>query len=198
MTVVELLIAISVSVVLIGALCEMYLVLASEFERQQGEGDALASTSFACSRIADYAAVSVSAQAYTRYTPDDALCVRLPADMAYGIYVPVRVFYHVEYRDGQRIMFYLSDTTGSYYRRGNILWAGTVNSTYPSVSVTPDQSWSLHPGTTQGRIVLDVVRFTVVIGVRDKVAITASRTFPIGRTQKTQSMQRTVCLRNSD
>ena len=197
MTVVELLIAITVSVVLIGALCEMYLVLASEFERQQGEGDALASTSFACSRIADYAAVSISAQTYTRYTADEALCVQLPADMAYGIYVPVQAGPLIQYRPGQQIMFYLSDSTGDYNRRGNILWAGVVQSFSP-ITVTPDQSWSLYPGTTQGRIVLDSVRFDVQSGVRDSVTIYVNRTYPIGRTQKTRLAQRTVCLRNSD
>ena len=197
-TLVELLIAVMVSAVLIGALCEMYLVLASEFERQQGEGDALACTSFACSRIAEYAVPAINAQTYTRYAPNDALCIKLPADMAYGVYVPVQVGSRVEYRDGQQIMFYLSDSTGSYYRRGSILWAGVVNSLWPSVSVTPDQSWSLYPGGTQGRIILDSVRFDVVIGVRASVTISARRTYRIGRTQKTLSAQRTVCLENSD
>lgn len=195
-TVIELMIAVTVSAVLIAALCETYWVMAGEFERQQGEGDALAYTSFACSRISEYAASAMSAQTYTRYTPNDALCVRLPADMAYGIYVPVRVGPSIVYRPGQQIMFYLSDSTGSYNGRGNILWAAVVTSLSP-VTVTPDQSWSRYPGSQQGRIILDSVEFDVVMGVRDSVTITARRTYPIGRTTKTLSAERTVCLQNS-
>lgn len=197
-TLVELLIAVMVSAVLIGALCEMYLVLASEFERQQGEGDSLAYTSFACSRVAEYAMPAISAQTYTRYTPNDALRIQLPADTAYGIYVPVIQGAITVYRPGQQIMFYLSDSTGNYYKQGNILWSGVVTSLLPSVAVTPDQSWSLYPGSQQGRIILSSVQFSVVIGVRDKVTISASRTYPIGRTTNTLSAQRTVCLQNSD
>ena len=198
MTVIEMLIAITVSVVLIAALCETYWVAAGEFERQQGEGDALACTSFACSRIAEYAVPAMNAQTYTRYTPNDALRVQLPADTAYGIYVPVKVGPSIVYRPGQHIMFYLSDSTGSYYRPGSILWAGVATALSPSVSVTPDQSWSLYPGSQQGRIILGSVQFSVVMGVRDKVTIRASRTYAIGRTTKTLSAERTVCLQNSD
>jgi len=197
MTVIELMIAVTVSAVLIAALCETYWVMAGEFERQQGEGDALAYTSFACSRISEYAAVSISAQTYSRYAPDDALCVQLPADMAYGIYVPVQVGPQVDYRPGQQIMFYLSDSTGNYDRRGNILWSGAVISLWPSVTVTPDQSWSLYPGSQQGRIILDSVQFDVAMGVRDRLTMSVSRAYRIGRTQKTLFAQQTVCLQNS-
>jgi len=67
-----------VSSLLIVTLSECYFLVAGEFEHQQGEGDSSQAVSLACSRIADYAQMAMSAQVLTRFESDDAL---LPPNM---------------------------------------------------------------------------------------------------------------------
>lgn len=79
-TLAELLVATTVTALLLTSVCGIYFATASEWERQQGRGGALVATSLACSTIADYASQAVSIELVDRFSLGiyDALHVNLP------------------------------------------------------------------------------------------------------------------------
>lgn len=199
-TLVELLVAIGILAILLTTLCGVFFAMGDSWKRSQGSGEALVATSRACSRLSDYLSKAVSAQVINRFSAGDTIAVNLPADTAYGgLYIPAWSGGKLQYRSGQWMVFYLSDSSGSYSRTGSILWAATMSWTgYPG-SVVPDASWSLYYGSSQGRIApLKSIQFTSASDVGgSRVTINALATYKAGVTERQVKLTRTVYLRGS-
>jgi Tfp pilus assembly protein PilV len=199
-TLIELLTAGAVLSIVLTGLCGIYFAISKEWERQQGESEALTATSLACSRLSDYVSQATGAIVDSRFTTNDTLILNMPADSVSGAYVPVWSGGVVKYRSGSWLVFYLSDSTGRFSSAGRILWAATMTwSGYPA-SVSPDSSWSLYYGSSKGRISpLVSIRFALdSTGSRPSVTITAVSNYKIGATTKQITQSRTVCLRNAN
>jgi type II secretory pathway pseudopilin PulG len=195
-TLVELLIAGTVSALVISCICAIYFSIVRHWERQQGEGDALVATSRACARLGDYFCPATSAQVYTRFTTNDTIAVNMPLDTAYGAYIPAWTGGKLQTRSGQWIAFYLSDQTGSFSNRGDILWAAVVNSSLSTV--TPDAAWSLYSTDGPGKITpLRSLRFDVTTGDGlTRIKVTAGSAYKVYKTEKALTQTATFCLRN--
>lgn len=199
-TLIELLMASAVLSIVLTGLCGIYFATSKEWERQQGESEALTATSLACSRLADYASQAIGAGVDSRFTTHDTLILNMPADKVSGAYVPVWSGGAVKYRSGSWLVFYLSDSTGGFFCTGKMLWAATMTwGGYPW-SVSPDASWSMYYGSSKGRVSpLVSIRFAVdSTGPRPSVTITAVSNYKIGTTSKQITQSRTVCLRNAN
>lgn len=199
-TLVELMIASAATVLILSSLCGVYFAVIREWQRQQGEGDALIASTRACSRIADYASVAVGAAVFTRITASDTLALNLPADTAYGgLYVPTWNGGKMQFRSGIWIAIYLSDSTGNINRTGSILWAGTVTWSGSTINVVPDRSWSLYYDRDIGRVApLKSIRFALdETGDKPAVTVTAVAAYKTGNTEKQLSRSRTICLVNA-
>lgn len=201
-TLVEVMVAGTASALVLGCLCSIYFAIARSWERQQGQASALMATSQACSRIADYLSQATGVVVVDRFTTGDAIAVVLPADsISGGFYVPTWSGGTLQYRSGQWIAFYLSDSSGSIYRSGDILWAGCVTWTYCGTwIVTPDKAWSLYYSSSRGRISpINCIKFVEQqVGSRTAVKITVAANYKVGNTTQQLSQTRTVCLRNSE
>jgi hypothetical protein len=159
----------------------------------------MTATSQACSRLSDYISQAAGLQVVTRYTAGDTIAVNLPADTAQGgIYAPVWSGGRLRYRSGNWIIFYLSDSTGSYARTGSILWAASMSWTGFPGSVVPDRAWSIYYNTQQGRIApLNSLRFSLdSSGQLPTVTIAATSTYNTGTTTEPVAQSRAVCPRD--
>ena len=201
-TLIELMITITILSMVVTALCYVFIANQKAFERQTGFSSALFATNTALSMMSDYVSNAKACITINRFGSNDALCIRLPVDSAYGVYVPTLVENTFDYVDGQKVVFYLSNSTGSYGANGNILWAGTTTSWgFPSAAnVTPDSSWSLYPSSTQGRIApIASLSFTELSNVKyEALQMTVTATYKAGTnsTNITLSRTRTICLRS--
>lgn len=182
------------------SLCGIYISVAREWQRQQGQADALVATSTACSRLADYISQATGVSVQTRYTSGDTLALNMPADTRNNdIYIPTWSDGIVQYRSGNWIIFYLSDTSGSYSKSGNILWCASMNWTFFPWSVSPDASWSLYYNMNKGRIApIDSLQFTLTTDAHPRVTISAVSTYSVLSTTARIQQKRTVCLRNAN
>jgi hypothetical protein len=125
------------------------------WDRHQAESAALRNSTEAVRRIMADARDAARCAVWARSGLSDALEVILPADTdADGNYVPVWDHKKLIYREGKRLIFYLSDATGGYNVGGQILWRGTITgSSNPTRSnVAPDTQWSLYYDTRQGQL----------------------------------------------
>jgi hypothetical protein len=125
------------------------------WSRQQAETTARWNSTEATCQIADQARQAVRCRKGDRPGLPDALEVVLPADTdADGNYVPVWEQGKLIYREGPRLIFYLSDESGGYDAVGSILWRGVITDLEkPGVAnVDPDEAWSLYYDTGRGRI----------------------------------------------
>ena len=205
-TLVELIVTILTLAVVVTALCDVFIANQKAWSRQSGKSSALIATGAALTSVGSYARNATYTRIFTRFSSGDALVVCLPADRAYGFYIPMNEHnddYEGEpwdYQPGQSVVFYLSDSTGSYARSGSILWAGTVpgSETPSAYNVTPDPSWSLYPGTTNGRIApIASIRFETPPGQRyENVDITVRSSYKAGAGTATLTRTRSICLRN--
>ncbi len=198
---VELLVASSVTAIVLTGICGVYFTIAREWERRQGLAQANTAVVDACSRLSQYISQAVGVELLTRFTSDDAIAVNLPLDSPYAnVYAPVWSGGRFRFRSGSWIVFYLSDSTGSYYRYGDILWAGTMTWTGFPASVVPDNSWSMYYNTARGRTEgIKSLRFSMSSsGTRLIVTVTALATYTIGGVEKQVSHTRVVCLRNAN
>jgi len=190
-------VASAVVTLVLTSLVEVYYSVAKEWERQQGQASALVATSTACTRLSDYISQATGATVLTRYTSGDTLALNLPADTANGIYVPTWSSGKVQYRSGNWIIFYLSDSTGSYSHSGDILWAASMTWAGFPGSVVPDTSWSLYFNQSKGNIQpLSSIQFTYTSDDRPRVTVTATSTYQRGTTQAQIQQSRTICLQN--
>ncbi len=199
-TLTELVIATAVVSLLLTSICGIYFSVSKEWEREQGEAAALSAASLTCSKLADYISQADGASVTTRFVANDALALNMPANSAYGVYVPVWSGGKLQYASGNWIIFYLSNPSGNYNVAGSILWAASLTQTWFGWTVNPDQSWSLYYNTSQGRIApLTSLNFVLdSSGARPAVTITAISTYRIGSTTKQISISRTVCLKNAN
>ena len=198
-TLLELLVTVAVLAVILTGLCEAFMANQRAWKRQSGASSALLATDAALSSLGSYASNAMDAQVYTRFSGNDVLAICLPADIAHGAYVPTTSV-GWDYRRGQCVVFYLSDSTGSYLRSGDILWAGTMLGwgTPSSANVTPDSTWSLYPGTTVGRVApIGSVTFGLTSGPSVKnVCMTVVASYKAGSTTAILRRTRNICLRS--
>jgi hypothetical protein len=198
LTLVELLVAASVSSLLLGSVCGIYFTIASDWQRQQGQQDAMDATSSACTRLSDYVSKCTTGYILTRFTTADTLAIALPADQAHGEFVPVWDGGEFKTRTGNWIVFYLSDSTGSYYRNGDILWAGSMNWYGFPASVVPDKKWSLYYNSSKGNISgIKSLKF-IVPGGTDKpyLTITVTSSYRVRGKIKTITRSKTISSKN--
>ncbi len=197
-TLIELLVVSAVLALVLTSLCGIYLSVAGEWERQDGQGTALSATSMACSRLSEILSQATGAIVLQRFDPGDAIAVNLPANSANGIYVPVWNSGKVQYQSGNWIVFYLSDATGNYNRRGDILWSAAMNwGTYPA-GIVPDTDWSLYYNQPRGRVSpISSLQFTVITSERPLVTIVATSQYKAGAEQASFRRQKAVCLQNA-
>jgi len=194
LTLVELVVVVAILAVIVASLCDVFIANQMAWDRQSAASTALITTSAALSTVGAYLENAVDVKVKTRYTTGDAVVVCLPQDSAYGIYVPQAGFY----RQGQVVVFYLSDSTGSYSRSGDILWAGTLlRWVDPSPgNVTPDPNWSLYPGGTNGRIApVTSLQFTILGDRYWGGTLTVTASYKAGRGTATLARTRNVCYR---
>lgn len=198
-TLAELMVTTAVLSLIMTSACGMFVAVTREWERQQGEGNALVAVSNASTRLSDYISQAVAVTVINRFTTGDTIAVNMPADSANNVYVPTWSSGKVQYRSGSWLVFYLSDNTGSYSRTGNILWAATMTwAGYPG-SVVPDTSWSMYFNTGKGRITpLKSLQFSsVTSGNSTKVVMTIISSYKVRTTEKALTVTRTVYLRNA-
>jgi len=199
-TLVELLITTAILGIVLTSVCGIYFSVSKEWERQQGEAEALMATSLACSRLADYISQATGASLESRFSANDTLLLNMPADQSSGIYVPTWSEGKVQYRSGVWLVFYLSDSTGSLFRTGNILWGGTIAAGGYPWNVNPDATWSMYYNTGKGRIApLVSISFSIdSTGTRPAITVHAVSNYKTSSTYEQISQSRTVCLRNAN
>jgi len=197
-TLVELMIAVTVLSLILTSLCGIYFAVANEWQRQDGRGTALAATSNACTKLSDYICQAKGVVVLNRFTTGDAIAVNLPANTANGIYVPTWSSGKMQYQTGNWIVFYLSNSSGSYGVSGNILWAATMTWAGFPGSVTPDSAWSLYYDQPKGRIApISSLQFTLTSDSLPRVTIVATSQYATKTTQSQVRLTRTVCLQNA-
>jgi|YNPNPStandDraft_1061719.scaffolds.fasta_scaffold00067_25 hypothetical protein len=197
---IELLVTAAVTAVVLVSICGIYLAVSRDWDRSRGESEALVATTDCCSVIGSYIEQAVGAVVLDRPGGDDAICLQMPADTSSGgIYTPVWGANSLNYRGGGWLIFYLSDSSGSYHYNGNILWAATMDWSDFPWSITPDPSWSLYYGdSAKGRIApLKNVTFAMSqSGQTPVVTITATACYNVAGTERQVVMTRTVLMRN--
>lgn len=198
-TLIELLVVSAVLSLVLTSLCGIYLSVAGEWERQDGQGTALSATSTACARLSEILSQATGAVVLQRFAPGDAIAVNLPANRANGIYVPVWNSGKVQYQSGNWVVFYLSDSTGNYNRSGDILWSAAMNwGTYPA-GIVPDTEWSLYYNQPRGRVApISSLRFVLTTAERPLVTIVATSEYKAGAAQASFRRQKAVCLQNAN
>jgi prepilin-type N-terminal cleavage/methylation domain-containing protein len=196
-TLIELLVTITVLAVVVTGLCDVFIANQKAWDRQSGASTALITTSTALSQVGAYLENAMEIKVATRYTSGDTLAVCMPDDKVYGIFVPSGG----SYQRGASYVFYLSDSTGSYSKSGSILWAGTMPSWGdPKASnVTPDSTWSLYPGGTNGRITpVTSIKFTKSGDEYDGATMTVAASYEAGNGTATLTRTRNVCFRSQN
>jgi hypothetical protein len=184
---IEVLLVGTLSAMLIGAICQMYLTGQKLTKRVQAEATVWQVANLGMERIAAITAQGVSAQVEAV----DQLRVILPLDKgAGGNYEPRLVTGDLTYRDGESVRFYRANSGGT--QTGNILW---LSRKPVSGSWTPDAEWSLTPGTTQGRVQpVTSLAFTAVADNAVTATITVTQSY--GLKSATVTLTRTIYLRN--
>ncbi len=191
-------IAVTVLGLVLTSLCGVYFAVANEWQRQDGRGTALAATSMACTKLSDYISQAKGVVVLNRFATGDAIAVNLPADSANGVFVPTWSAGRVQYQYGNWIVFYLSNSSGSYGVSGDILWAATMTWAGFPGSVTPDANWSLYYDQPKGRITpISSLRFTLTSDGLPRVTIVATSQYATGTTRSQVRLTRTVCLQNA-
>lgn len=199
-TLVELLVAGSVTALVLVSICGIYFLVSTEWEHQQGQANALMATSQTCSRLHELISQATGAISTDRFSTGDTLAINLPSDKANNIHVPFWTGGKLQYRSGLWKVIYTSDSSGSYYRQGDILWLGDIVVSGSSYTIVPDRTWSMYYNSNKGRTApIQSLRFTVTNpSDYDRVTITVASTYMIKNTQAQLSQTKIVCLRNSD
>ncbi len=201
LTLAELLVVTMVLSLLLTSLCGIYIAMIHEWQRQQGQGDALVALSRTLDVVTAEVSQAVTADTVVHGGPRGALVYTLPLDKdaTNKYYVPKWVNGTLQYRPGPQKVFYLSDATGAWNHTGNILWRGVISGSYPfSYTVSPDPAWDAD--AQRGRISgIDSMQFDLDNwGHPKRVTITTNVTYKV-MTSTTQ-MNRTayICMRNAN
>lgn len=173
--------------------------MVSEFERQQGQGDALVAVSRTFDALSSELSQAVSADNVAHQRGAIIYTLPLDKDTTNTFYVPKWVGSSLRYRPGPQKAFYLSDSTGSYNRTGSILWRGVISGSYPfSYTIMPDPTWDAN--AQRGRISpVDSMQFsTDNWGSPRRVTVTVTASYRT-KTSSTQMVRTlSIRLRNAD
>jgi prepilin-type N-terminal cleavage/methylation domain-containing protein len=198
-TLVELVVAMAILSVIMTGVCEVFMAVDSGCRRGQSRQEALAAVSLANSRIADQIADATLVAVTTRFSTNDTLLLCMPKDVSSGTYTPVWSSGSLRYRNGPWVVLYLSDSTGSYYSSGTVLWAADFAryADFPS-AITPDSDWTMNEGTSVPRVwpLASISFATRSLANGTLVTVTAVSSFRTGDTNDSVSALRTTCLRN--
>ncbi|GBC93111.1 hypothetical protein HRbin15_01598 [bacterium HR15] len=193
LTLMEALIALAVAGVLIATLLMVYV--------QGTRGFAHLQTQALTERVVETALMEIESacrQAMFAEVKNGRLILTFPQDKdAYGKPVPIKKKEVPTYRAGERIIYYLSDTSGALNRRGTILWRGLIAN---NGSVQPDPAWSLLGNTGQGRI-MPVMEFTPSVQIGSAgivVTLTVRSTIQTGGDQYETRRTRTFLVQNAN
>jgi prepilin-type N-terminal cleavage/methylation domain-containing protein len=154
-TLVELIISLGLVVIVSGAALLVFWSGIVLWQRHEAESTTHLNSTQAVRLITADARQAVRCKQWGRSGLSDALELVLPADTdARGNFIPVWEKKKLQYREGQRLIFYLSDETGAYDAGGDILWRGTIqdNKDPKASNVAPDTDWSLYYDTGRGRV----------------------------------------------
>jgi len=200
-TLAELLIVVTILSLLLSSLCGIYLSMIMQWQRQQGQGDALVAMSRSFSAMHAELSQSITVDPVDHAGHNRAIIYTLPLDkdVTNQYYIPKWVDGVLQYRPGARKAFYLSDSSGRYDHTGNILWRGNVTGGYPfSYNVDPDPTWDAD--AQRGRISpIDSLEFdTDNWGVTHRVAVTATTSYKVMNSMTQVRRTWNVCLRNAN
>lgn len=149
-TLIELNVVIVISAVLLLAISAIFLALNNMWERTANRNRSEINMSEGISRMAVDMRNGVSCQVLTRFTTNDAVVITLPSSMIDAKNYGIQVYSNkLQYAPGAQKAYYLSDSSGSWSKNGNILWSGAASGSGASITVTPDTS-SLWGGTSVG------------------------------------------------
>ncbi len=150
-TLVELLIAGSVSSVVLTAVLLIFTSLYSQWAFQVSRAKAIQEANLAI----DLLAAQIRPAIYCLSASGSHTNVfQYPANTdANGNYVPAWNGIWFDYIPGSRCDFYLSNSSGISSKRGTLLWREYTLNSYGNSGWTADSAWSLLPGsTTMGRM----------------------------------------------
>ena len=196
-TLVEMLVVISVLSIVLLPVCEAYIAIQKNWDRLRGAEDARSTARQAISQVTPYLQQAFSVTTTTRFTPNDMVVATMPMDQAYGIYVQQGGMYR--YRPAPHpVYFYLSDSTGSLTKNGNILWRAVWNSA--AGAMAPDTSWSLYPGSTKGQIApVKSLSFSVdTSGFSPRATMTVTTEYAVDGANHNVVLSADTCVRNTD
>lgn len=140
-TLVELLIAASVTTVLLISLCGIYMSITQEWQRHMGQADALVAISRTFSAISSDLSTAIAAQVVNMPDGRQVLIYRLPGNKIDNIYTPVWSGGRLQFVQGEDKAYYLSNSSGSAQTGGNILWRGCVTWSGGNAIISPDPKW---------------------------------------------------------
>lgn len=197
LTLVEALIALVVAGLLVATLLMVYVQGTRGFTHLQ--------TQALTERVVETALMEIESacrQAMFAEVNNGRLILTFPQDKdAYGKPVPVRKKEIPTYRAGERMIYYLSDTSGALNpppgSPKNILWRGVIAS---NGSVQPDPSWSLLGNTGQGRI-MPITEFTPSVQIKPAgivVTLAVRSTIQTGEDRYETRRTRTFLVQNAN
>jgi hypothetical protein len=197
----ELLVVTSILALLLTSLCGIYLSMVFQWQRQQGQGDALVATSRTFAAVSAELSQAITADPVDHAGNHRAIIYTLPLDKdtTDQYYVPKWVGNALQYRPGTQKAFYLSDSTGQFARTGKILWRGVISGSYPfSYTITPDPSWDAD--AQRGRISpLDSLHFdTDNWGHPLRVTVTTTTSYLVDNSNTQMTRNLSVFLRNAN
>ena len=162
MTLMELLVSLSVSSLLIGAIVGVYYFAVTQWDQGAADSDAYISVSQGAERMCQEIEQARSASVSTLSGGRVRLDIKaMPSAIAS---IPVDYFpdpTDAGYTPGTTddICFYLSDTSGNTGTAGNILWRGK---TPAGGSFAKDSTWSMYYSSGKGRVTgVSYLSFTV-------------------------------------
>lgn len=200
-TLAELLVVTSILAMLLTSLCGIYIAMLNEWQREQGQGEALIAVSRTFAAMSTELSQAITVESAMRQGQCDAVIYTLPLDKdaTNSYYVPKWVSGSLQYRIGPQKAFYLSNATGKFAANGNILWRGLLSGSYPfSYTVTPDPDWDTDP--QRGRISpLGSLRFDADNwGHPRRVTVTVTTSYKVMNSTTAISRRLSVCLRNAN
>lgn len=164
-TLIESLIALSVTTLLVTLLLSVYVQGTSGYTHVQFQRIVETAVETAMLEIGTACRDAMYAK-----TQGTRLILLFPQDTdAYGHPIPTVGAGDPIYRPGNLFIYYLAGPSGSPATPGTILWQGKIDS---NGTLIPDLSWSLMPGSTRGRITPITTFIPVVTTARDGIYVT--------------------------
>ena len=185
-TLIELMVAASLTAVIITAVCSVYFYAMRLWQRGQAANLAYTTAVTGIERM-EKEVENACAIAYTMSYNE--VFIRLPRDQdSAGEYVPVEINNTFGYMTGDSMVFYLSDESGNRGTPGNILWrsVGVLGG-----ALVPDTEWSLYPENNEPRV-SPIKSMTFVFIGQLWTPLVAEVTLTVERTCGTQTSEVTL------